>query len=73
MSLANDAIAYINAHGVGDMSFFAYFGNVQDATTQLGVYQVCDRYPDSSGFLRAHGFDSERGLGSHTHLELHRP
>jgi hypothetical protein len=73
MSLANDAITYINAHGVGDINFVSYFGNVQDATTQLGVYQVCARYLDSSAFLRAHRFNSERGLIIHTHLELHRP
>jgi len=51
LTLANAAVAYINANGAHDDAFVAYFGNTDDATKQLGVYSVCPGYLDSSASL----------------------
>ena len=58
LSLANDAIDYIHAHGITDGIFKTYFGTVEDSTKILDIFTVCPDYPDSSTILIAPQFQA---------------
>jgi hypothetical protein len=41
MTIVSSAISYINDYGVQDPLFVAYFGNLNNSTFQLNIYNVC--------------------------------